>query len=228
MPDPWRRSLAIGAMAAVLAVGRVAAADAGFESLAMRVERNVTDKDHEVVIEVVSGDSGIASLQVQAPDGRTVVDLKFSALRLGIRRFAFESPEPKDLAALQSDYPAGDYAFSATTVAGGRLTGKAALQYRMPDPARLLVPGPDDRRVPVRGLVLQWTAGNDLAVQKVAIEDDRTGVKVIDATLSGGTRRLAVGDRVLVPATAYKLSIGTIAPNGNASYIEAAFKTAPK
>lgn len=194
----------------------------------MRIERNVTDQDHEVVIELTSGDAGIASLQVQAPDGRTVMDLKFPASRLGIRRLMFESPEPRDFVALQSDYPAGDYTFSALTVSGGRLEGKAVLQHRLPDAARMLVPRHGERKAPVRGLVLQWAAGDGLAAQKVVIKDDRTGAKLIDATLPGGTRRLAVGDLVLVPGTAYNWSIGTIAPGGNASYIEADFRTGPK
>ena len=44
--------------------------------------------------------------------------------------------------------------------------------------------------------------------------------------LPGSTARLAVPDGFLVPGTEYKLAIGSVTMEGNASFIETSFTTA--
>ena len=197
-----------------------------FAALAMRIERNVSDKDHEVVIEITSGDVGLATLTITTPDGRTLLDLKAPGSKLGLRHLVIESPEPKDLAALQQDYPAGTYRFSGTTLLGGKLTGTAALEHRLPDPVRWLEPGANNSAVDLRGLTLRWTAGQGARILALAIEDEKSGVKVLQAKLPGNATRFSPPNGSLKPGTLYKASIGAIAQSGNASYVESTFTTA--
>ena len=207
--------------AAALPVG----AEDRFAALAMRIERNVSDQDHEVVIEVKSGDIGLSALKLVAPDGRTLLDLKSGDSRLGLRTLVFESPEPKDLAKLLADYPAGRYAFTGTTVAGRALAGAVVLDHQLPDPARWRFPAADAQSVAVRGLVLRWDVGQGTSRQTLSIEDDKTGQKVVQAVMPAAARHWPVPDGVLRSGTNYKLALGGIGPGGNASYVETSFTT---
>ena len=200
-------------------------ADERFSALAMRIERNVTDQDHEVVIEVKSGDIGLSALKLVAPDGRTLLDLKSGDSRLGLRTLVFESPEPKQLAELLADYPAGRYIFTGTTVAGLALSGAVMLDHRMPEPARWRFPAADASGVGWRGLVLRWDTGKGASRQTLSIEDDKSGQKVVQTVLPASARQWSVPLGALRPGTAYKLSLGSIASAGNASYVERSFTT---
>ena len=200
-------------------------ADARFAALAMRIERNATDHDHEVVIEVKSGDIGLSALKLVAPDGRMLLDLKAGDSRLGLRTLLFESPEPKDLAKLLADYPAGRYAFTGTTVTGLALAGAVVLDHQLPDPARWRFPVADAQSVALRGLVLRWDVGKGSSSQTLSIEDDKTGQKVVQALMPASARQWPVLDGALRAGTKYKLALGGIGPGGNASYVETSFTT---
>lgn len=209
----------------VLATGMPVLAQDRFAALAMRIERNVSDHDHEVVIEIKSGDTGLSALKLVAPDGRTLLDLKAVDSRLGLRTLTLESPEPKDLARLLADYPAGRYAFSGTTVAGQALAGTVVLDHLLPEPARWRFPAADAPSVALRGLVLRWDVGKGSHGQRLSIEDEKTGQKVVQAVLPATARQWQVPNGALRAGTAYKLALGGIGPGGNASYIETSFTT---
>ena len=204
-------------------------ADEDFERVAVRIEQNATDEDVEVVFEATSGDIGLATLRVAAPDGRTVIDFKAPDSKLGIRHLVLESPEPTNDGRLQKDFPAGEYTFTGSTVSGEKLTAKATLSHKLPGTAFLVRPQPPlERNVPVKGLQLKWTAPKDLASCVVVLEHEETGVKLLQATLSGAATTLAVPDGLLAPGTKYKLEIATVARDGNRSFVETSFKTAGK
>jgi hypothetical protein len=218
------------ALLGLLALGApaLAPADEKFEHIAVRLEQNATDEDVEVVFEATSGDIGLATLRVAAPDGRTVIDFKAPDTKLGIRRLVLESPEPINDGRLQKDFPAGGYTFTGTTVKGEKLSGKAALSHQLPGAASIVRPRPKEKNVPVKGLLLQWTAPKNLVSCLVIIEDEETGAKLLQATLAGTATTLAVPDGLLAPGREYKLEIGTVAREGNRSVVEAAFTTAGK
>ena len=204
-------------------------ADEDFERVAVRIEQNATDEDVEVVFEATSGDIGLATLRVAAPDGRTVIDFKAPDSKLGIRHLVLESPEPTNDGRLQKDFPAGEYTFTGSTVSGEKLTAKATLSHKLPGAAFLVRPQPPlERNLPVKGLQLKWTAPKDLAFCVVTLEDEETGAKLLQATLPGGATTLAVPDGLLKPGTEYKLELGTVARDGNRSFVETSFKTAGK
>jgi hypothetical protein len=219
------------ALFCVLALGwgGAALADAKFEHLAIRVESNVTDKDFEIVVEATGGDTGLSTLKVSAPDGRVVIDFKAAPnTKLGIRSYRFETSEPKSLASLTSEYPAGVYTFTASTVTGMGFSGTATLSHNLPAVATFIRPRPDETNVPLSGLQVTWGAAKNVASYHVTIEDDATERKVVQAALAGDSTTLSVPDRLLAPGTRYKLAIGTVAKEGNAAFVETSFTTAKK
>ena len=222
------RSIWAFAGALVMMWGGPAMADAKFEHLAVRVEHNTTDKDFEIVFEATGGETGLAMLTVVAPDGRIVIDFKAPNAKLGVRTFRLETPEPKTLAALQVDYPAGQYKFTASTVAGLGFEGTAMLSHKLPGVASFMQPQPDQVNVRLSGLRVRWSAPKGLASCSVTIENDETGVKVVQAVVAGNATALAVPDSVLAPGTRYKVAIGTFSAEGNATFVESSFTTAKK
>lgn len=211
-----------------LGQGGVALADAKFEHLAVRVEQNATDNDFEIVFEASGGDTGFAALKVTAPDGRVVIDFKSPGTKLGMRSFRFETPEPKSLSGLQADFPAGAYTFTANTTTGMGVSGTAQLSHKLPGLVTAVRPRDGDQNVAVKGLQLQWQAPKGLAACNVTIEHDMSGVKVVQATLPGSAVAFTVPDALLLADTKYKVSIGTVGPDGNGAYVESAFKTSKK
>lgn len=218
------------ALLSLLALGAHGYAHAAekFEHAAVRIEQNATDEDVEVVFEATSGDIGLATLRVSAPDGRTVIDFKAPDSKLGIRHLVLESPEPTNDGRLQKDFPAGEYTFTGSTVTGDKLSSKATLSHKLPGPASIVRPRPKEKNVPVKALQIRWTAPKNLASCVIAIEDEKTGVKLLQATLSGAATTLAVPDGLLASGTEYKLEVGTVTREGNRSFVETSFTTAGK
>lgn len=189
-------------------------------------EQNATDKDVEVVFDVKGGDDGLVQVTVVAPDGRTVVDIKSpDASTLGLRQFRFESPERGDVASIKAAYPEGAYTFDASTAAGVKFHGTATLRHALPAIATGVRPAAEAEDVPVKGLVIAWTAARNLAAYVVAVEQDSLEVSV-SAKLPGSATSFAVPDGFLVPGMEYVLSIGTMTSEGNTTYVESTFTTA--
>ena len=106
---------------------------APFPEAEVRFEQNATDGDVEVVFEAKADDDGLARLQIVAPDGRMVVNfIAPDSSTMGIRQFRFESPEPKNVAALKSAYPEGAYRFAGRTFGGATFAGTARLNHTLP------------------------------------------------------------------------------------------------
>ncbi|MEX8520772.1 MAG: hypothetical protein AB3X44_19890 [Leptothrix sp. (in: b-proteobacteria)] len=212
-------------MLAVCGLHAIAFAGANFELAKVVLERNLTDKDSEVRIEAIGTGAALASLKVVAPDGRTVVDYKATDSKLGLRHLTFESPEPTDIAAVQADYPAGAYVFTGTTVSGESLQGSAMLTHAFPAAATLLRPLADARNVSTKGLRVAWKPVKGVVAHHVVIEDEASG-REVNAKLSGSASSFIVPDGFLQPGVEYKVAVGTVAQDGNSSYVEAGFTTA--
>lgn len=205
------------------------AAQAGghFEKVKVFLERNVMDKDAEAKFEAIGGEGGLKSLKVVAPDGRTVIDFQAAASSLGMRHLSFESPEPMNDGRVQADFPAGTYTFLGTGVDGGSLEAKTTLSHDFPAPAAFLHPSPDAKAVATKGLRVRWKAVHGLDALVVVVEDESSG-REVRANLAGDVTSFAVPDGFLRPAAEYKLAIGTVAKDGNATFIETSFTTAAK
>ena len=202
----------------------IAQAEEKFEKVQVYFEQNVDDKDAEVKFEAISGNAGMVALKITAPDGRTVVDFKAPDSALGIRHLILESPEPKNDGRVQKDFPAGVYKFNGTAAGGAQFQDQATLSHRLPAPASLVRPKPDEKNVPVKGLTLSWTAGKDLSAIMLVVEHEKSG-RAIRANLAGNATTFAVPDGFLMPGTEYKVAVGTVLKDGNGSFTESTMTT---
>jgi len=198
--------------------GRIQAADR-FEKTAIILEQTVQDADAEVKFHVISGSGGLSSLQVTAPDGRIVLDLKSPSSKLGLRHLTLETPEPKNDGRLQADFPQGIYTFTSITTAGKTLHGEAKLTHDFPPATIILSPRADAGGVPVAGLRITWAAVKDIPTISLLIEDEKTG-REFSAILPGHATSLTVPPGFLTGGTKYKLAVGTIANSGNKTISE--------
>lgn len=191
----------------------------------VRFEQNASDGDVEVVFNVKGPSEGLARLVVVAPDGRSVLDLRApDASTLGLRQFVFESPEPKDVAALKAAYPEGEYRFSATTISGKTLSGAHGLSHALPPTAGFVQPAAHAEGV-AAPLEIRWSAPPGLEAIKLEIGNGDLDVH-FEATLPGDTRSFRLPDAFVKPGSEYDLAIGTVGKDGNISFVETSFRLA--
>jgi hypothetical protein len=202
-----------------------AAEDGRFENLSVYLERNVQDHDAEVRFEVTGVKDGLAALKVSAPGERAVIELRTPDSKLGIRKLTIESPEPKDEGVVKADFPAGTYRFEGRTTNGAGLRGEAKLSHVFPKPAAFEYPRPGQKDVPATGLTLRWSVPEGIESCVIVIEQTGSPYE-IRALLPGSTRAFTVPNGFLRAGQAYTFAIGTVAKDGNRSFIEADFATA--
>ena len=209
-----------------LVLSSYAQAEAILDEAVIRLEQNATDKDAEVVFEVTGGNEGLSALKVVAPDGRVLIDFKAEGSKMGFRHFNLESPEPTNDGKIQADFPAGEYNFTASSVSGAKLSGKAKLSHKLPDAVTILQPR-EEQKIPVNGFKIKWSAVKNLAAYKVSIEQEKSGIK-LNAHLSGTTTTFSIPDGFLLPKTEYKVAVTTVSKEGNFTSVETNFETAAK
>jgi hypothetical protein len=200
-------------------------ADETFERVAVYLEQNVQDEDAEVKFEAIGPSVGLKALKVVAPDERTVINFSTPESKLGIQHLTLESPEPKNNGSIQADFPEGAYRFTGTTTKGARLQGEATLSHKLPGPVSLVRPRADEKNVPVIGLRIGWNPARNLAAYLVVLEDEKLG-REMSVNLPAAATSFAVPDGFLASGTEYKLAIGTVAKDGNKSFVEITFTTA--
>ena len=221
-------TLLLVSLGLVLGIGKESRSSVPFEVASVHFEQNATDGDVEVVFKVQGGNDGLAKLVVVSPDGRKVIDFTApDATTLGIRQFSFESPEPADTNKLKAAYPEGVYTFEGVTSAGAKLHGKSTLNHQLPATASFLRPLPEAEGMDTENLEIRWTPVKNMAAYIIEIEQDELHVRV-EAQLPGSATSFAVPDGFLLPDTEYDLSIGTVAHEGNISFVETSFTTAGK
>lgn len=217
---------AAAALSAIAWPGMGAAAeDGGFAKLSVYLERNMQDHDAEIRFEVIGAEDGLAALKVSAPGGRTVIDLRTPDSKLGIRSLTVESPEPGHDSIVRADFPAGSYRFQGTTTNGASLRGEGRLSHVFPQPAVFEYPRPGQKDVPATKLTLHWSVPDGIESCAVVIEQTGSPYE-IRALLPGSAKALTIPEGFLRAGQAYKFAIGTVAKDGNRSFIEAGFTTA--
>jgi hypothetical protein len=204
-----------------------ARAEERFEKVGVYLEQNLRDKDAEAKFEAIAGNAGLVTLKVTAPDGRTVVDFKTPDSKLGIRHLILESPEPKNLAAIQAEFPAGAYRFTGLTAGGVKLEAEAVLSHRLPAAVSLVYPRPGQKSLSVASLDIRWHPVKDSVASIVVLEQEHSG-REIRTNLSGTATEFAVPRGFLQPGMEYTLAIGTVTSEGNKSFTEITFSTGDK
>jgi hypothetical protein len=216
-----------GALSRVLAVALLllsgaAAAEGQFEKALIYLERNIGDEDIEVRVVATANDGGFAALRVIAPDGRTVIDLKAPDSKLGVRQLDLESPELRDKARVQADFPAGTYRFEGTLVGGATLRAEATLRHAFPDAPTLTSPKPGQSELPVKGAKVRWEPVADAASWEVVLKE-QGGAREMRAMLPANSTVFSIPDGFLVPGAKYEIAVGAIQQGGNRSYQEIEF-----
>ena len=206
-------------------VTRSAAEDGRFEKLSVYLERNVQDHDAEVRFEVTGAKDGLSALKVSAPGERTVIDLRTPDSKLGIRKLTVESPEPNDEGVVKADFPAGAYRFEGKTTAGAGLRGEARLSHVFPQPAAFEFPRPGQKDVPAAALTLRWSVQEGIESCIIVIKQADSDYE-IRALLPGSAKAFTLPEGFLRAGESYKVEIGTVAKDGNRSFVEAGFATA--
>lgn len=200
-----------------------------FSELRMTLEQNATDGDTEVVLFAQGGDVGLDRLEITAPDGRRVAKFDGDGRGIGIREFLLESAEPPDLDAVLGSFPEGEYSFTGKTVTGDCLKGSASLSHDIVPPTELLTPK-EDEEVKINQLVLSWEPVD--GVERYVVELN----KEEDARLPGSemtfevfppTTSVAIPAHFLQRGSEYQFAVGTKTANGNVTFVELTFFTAP-
>ncbi len=221
----WIVAAAAALSALACPITGATAEDGRFQKLLVYLERNVQDHDAEIRFEATGAEDGLAALKVMAPGERTVIDLRSPDSKLGIRSLTLESPEPDDDKIVRADFPAGAYRFEGTTTKGANLRGEARLSHVFPKPAAFEYPRPDQKDVPANALTLRWSVPEGIEACAIVIEQTGSAYE-IRALLPGSAKSFTVPAGFLRAGQTYKFAIGTVAKDGNRSFIEAGFTTA--
>jgi hypothetical protein len=196
-----------------------------FERAEIRLEQNLLDKDVEVKFDVISKSLGLKTLVVAAPDGRIVVSFKSANSKFGMRHLELETPEPTNDGRIQADFPEGTYRFAATNTNGERVRGTAQLSHAMPPAPQMISPRPEQKDVPITGTKVQWKPMPGIAQYVLILEHEASG-REITAILPGTVNVFSVPVGFLVSGAEYKVEIGTVAKNGNRTFVEYSISTA--
>ena len=222
----------VGSIAAAVALSTVvwpmtvsAAENGRFDRLSVYLERNVQDHDAEIRFEVSGAKEGLTALKVLAPGERTVIDIRTPDSKLGIRQLTTESPEPDDDRVVRADFAAGTYRFEGRTTKGTTLRDEARLSHVFPEPAAFEYPRSGQKDVPHTALTLRWSMPANIESCVLVIEQDGSRYE-IRALLPGSAKSFTVPEGFLRAGQIYTLAIGTVAKDGNRSFIEGRFTTA--
>ncbi len=197
-----------------------------FEDAAIRVERNATDGDTEIVLTAKPlTDNGLVRLTVLSPHWRKVVEVEAPHRSRGLREFLFETPEPVGSAILQ-EYPEGNYLYFGTATNGQRFVGSATLLHELPGAAVIVSPV-EESVIEPGALTIVWTAVPDAAQYIVEFENESADPEQSFSFVVGPeTTSFAVPAAIVVPSSDYQVGIASVHENGNVVFVETSFSTA--
>lgn len=219
--------LAAGAVLTMSAVHAAGWQGVGaFEDATIRVERNATDGDTEIVITAKPlTDSGLARLSILSPHWRKVVEVEAPSKSRGLREFLFETPEPDESQILRN-YPEGNYLYFGTAANGQRFVGSATLSHELPGEVTIVSPVAESVIAP-GALTIIWAAVPDAAKYIVEFENESADPEQSFSFVVGAsTTSFAVPGALVVPSSDYQVGVAAVHENGNVVFSEATFSTA--
>ncbi len=197
-----------------------------FEDATIRVERNDTDGDTEIVMTAKPlTDKGLVRLTILSPHWRKVVEAESPHRTRGLREFLFESPEPADSVIL-GHYPEGDYLYFGTAPDGQPFLGSATLSHELPG-AVVIVSPVEESVIAPGALTISWTPVPDAAQYIVEFENESADPEQSFSFVVGrDTTSFAVPGAIVVPASDYQVGVASVHENGNVVFVETTFSTA--
>ena len=208
------------------------------------IETNATDGDSGIQI-FVDGE-GWDLLDILAPDGTTLVDIKGeSSVGLqGINELFFESAEPSfdelPLDQFLARFPEGEYKIMGITTEGDELAGTATLTHTLPCGPEIKTPE-EDEEVDPDDTVIGWeevtqefdpdgeckdSAELEIVRYEVIVirEDEEPELEFV-VTLPPDVTEITVPSEFLLPDTEYKFEIVAMEASGNQTLVESSFST---
>ncbi|MGH8656216.1 MAG: hypothetical protein ACREYE_30320 [Gammaproteobacteria bacterium] len=195
-----------------------------FTDLRMTLEQNATDGDTEVVLFAKGQDDGLKELRVVRPDGRTVAEFRGNRRTIGLRVFALESAEPRELERVLRSFPEGTYRFAGRTVEGDCLRGSAFLSHAIAPETQILSPS-EDETVPRDEVVVSWAAIPEAEVYLVEVKNEETENALL-VEVPAPMTSFEVPASWLEPAVKHQVVVGVRTPSRNITNVESAFFTA--
>lgn len=231
MRNSNRSLAAVGVAVMTTSAGAVVAAAPNgsateFEEATIIVERNDTDGDTEVVIDLTAGDDGLRTLHMRTPDGRSIASVaSHDPGSQGMREFHFESPEPAGDSILAS-YPEGTYTFYGRSTSGERFLGTAELSHVLPAAPTIINPVQDEV-VGSDALTIQWSTVTGVVEYIVEFENESADPEqTLTVNLPASDTSFDVPAALLVPGAEYQVGIAAVGENGNITVTETTFSTA--
>jgi hypothetical protein len=223
-------TLALGASAVAGRSGQ-AAEQVKLKEATLIVEVNATDGDAGLQV-FLDGDPW-RSMQIVAPNGRTILDVgtRGRLQGYGLTELFSESSEPPfdvfPLEKFKALFPEGRYTFSGTTIEGRRLVGSARLSHDIPAGPKILAPA-DDTRVGRSGVVARWravpAAEARIVGYRAIVTQEEPRLRVLNVDLPASARRVEIPREFLQPRTEYKLEVQAIERSGNQTLTEVSFR----
>ena len=219
--------LSAGAVLAALPASAGAWRGVGeFEDATIRVERNATDGDTEIVLTAKPlTDNGLVQFAVVSPHWRKVVEVEAPHRSKGLREFLFETPEPAGSAILQQ-YPEGNYLLFGTAANGQRFVGSADLSHELPGETTIVSPV-DGAVVAAGALTIRWAAVANAAQYIVEFENESADPEESFSFVVGnGVTSFAVPSALVAPSSEFQVGVASVHANGNVLFVESTFSTA--
>lgn len=237
--------IAAGALAlAALPTAAVAAPDSGgvaksaaqpesvpFATSELRVEINSTDGDAGLQVDL-DGEPW-SSIEIAAPNGRTILDIRGRAQlgTFGLTELFSESSEPPfdelPIEEFKAMFPEGTYTFSGRTVEGQRLTGSAVLTHAFPAGPTVTSPRADATVDPT-ALLISWEGaeapGIDIVAYQVIVTGGATD-RTLEAEMPATARSFTVPADFVEGESEYKVEVLAIEASGNQTLTEVPFFT---
>jgi len=201
-----------------------------FADASLIVEVNATDGD--AGLQVFLDAEPWKQVAIHRPDGQQLVDFRTAGPvdAYGLTELFSESSEPPftefPLESFKALFPAGQYAFSGTTIEGTALAGTATLSHDIPNGPEILAPE-DGGRVDAGDAVVEWSpgtqpAGVDIVAYQVVVTRENP-LRVLEVDLPASVTSLTIPEEFLESRTEYGLEVLAIEASGNQTLTEIAF-----
>lgn len=199
-----------------------------FDDAIIYLEQNFTDQDTEVVVLAKGQDEGLRTLKIHDPYRRKVLHLHAKRRTLGVREFAMESPEPGLSEVLQA-YHEGEYTFRGRTFSGVILKSVAFLSHDIPGPAVIVFPEDEAQDIdPDADLIIQWEPVDGAVKYLIEVErEDPEPELSMESEAVENAVSFTVSAEWLEPDSEYQVGVAVVNADGNTTWVEQTFTTAP-
>jgi hypothetical protein len=194
------------------------------EQISTVVRWNANDDDAQVWLTAKDPELAMATISVDAPDGRTIFHDQLDPTGgHGQQRLEYRSSE-HSLSDLEEIYPPGEYQWSGRTAEGQPIRGTTEISYELPEAPTVTAPTDEATDVPIEDVVLEWNPVTDAEWIFVEVEAQGDGRELL-IRLEGEATSLALPTGYLEARTEYEVELKAVDANGNQAAADSLFTT---